>query len=118
MAQEQGQTRTPDPISSGRPESIDRIFEALADERRRVAVAYLTEVDRAVPHDELVDQVASEVINPDRTGRDVHDQVTVQFHHHHLPELEAAGLLDRDEVRDLVYPTEAAMRVSPWLPER
>lgn len=118
MAQDQGQTTIRDPIPNGRPESVDRIFEALADERRRIAVAYLTEVDRAVSRDELVDQVATATADPEPTGRDVHEQLAVQFHHQHLPALEAAGLVERDEVRELVSPTETAERVSAFLPER
>lgn len=118
MAQDQGHATIRDPISNGRPESVDRIFEALADERRRIALAYLTEVDRAVSRDELVDQVATATAHLEDTGRDVHEQLAVQFYHHHLPELEAAGLVDRDEVREVVSPTETAELISPWLPER
>lgn len=118
MAQNQGQETVRDPVASAESETIDRIFGALADERRRIAVTYLATVDRAVSRDELVDQVATEVADADRTGHDLHEQLAVQFYHHYLPELEAAGLVERDESRALVYPTETASRVSAWLPER
>lgn len=118
MAQNQGRATIRDPISGDGPAAVDRIFRALADERRRIALAYLTEVDRAVARDELVDQVVIETAEPGGTGHEAHERVAVQFYHHHLPELEAAGLVERDEGREMVSPTESADRVSALLPDR
>lgn len=110
MSQNYGQAAIDDPVSSLQAESLDRIFGALADERRRDAVAYLVDTQGVVSRGELVAHVAD---NPgiDDAGL---QRLTAQFHHRHLPKLAAAGLVDYDEDDETVIATETADRVSQW----
>lgn len=111
MSQDYGRATIDEPVSSLQAESLDRIFDALADERRRDAVAYLTETQGAVSRGDLVDYVAADDPGTDDARL---ERLTAQFHHRHLPKLAAAGLVDYDEGDELVYATETADRVSGW----
>ena len=111
MSQEYGQATIDGPGSSLQPESLDSLFDALADRRRREAVALLAVTEGAVSREELVEYVAAADPGIDDSRREV---LTAQFHHRHLPKLAAAGLVDYDEVDGTVHATETAERVTQW----
>lgn len=115
MSQETRQATIVEPIPSVESDSIDEIFRALADVERRVAIEYLTRADRPVSKDELVHHVAVFTAGPD-VGRGMERQrVEIQFHHHHLPKLTKAGLVDYDGEQETVRATRRADRVSEWI---
>ena len=116
MAQDTGRATVTDPIQNLETDSIDRIFRALADGGRRAAVAYLVDSERPVSRDELVQHVAVETGDRRVVGGCPREQLAVRFHHHHLPQLEAAGLVDYDRERAVVRGTDLADRVEEWLP--
>ena len=115
MSQETGRVTPVEPIPSAESESTDQIFRSLADPRRRVAVAYLAEVDRPVSRDELVQHVAATVVENGFVDGTERDRVCAQFYHHHFPKLADAGLILYDEEEGVVHATEATHCVSEWL---
>lgn len=115
MAPETRRATVVEPIPSAGAESIDEIFLALADVRRRIAIEYLTAVDRPVSRDELVQHVATTVRDGASPGGTQHDEIAVQFHHTHLPKLVAVGLVDYDEERGVLHATETAEEIARCL---
>lgn len=114
MAQDTGRATVAEPFPSIETESIDRIFRALADGERRAAVAYLADGERSVSRDELVHHVAVETIDCGVVEGSERERLAARFHHHHLPKLAAAGLVDYDHERGIVRGTELADRVERW----
>lgn len=68
----------------------DRLFDVLADERRRIALHYLRDRGGAAPFEDVVDAVADRA-----TDDDHHDRRAVEsaLYHVHLPKLQDVGLL-------------------------
>lgn len=79
-----------------RDEAVDTTIRALGDWRRRIVLATVAR-RQCVDFDELVTQIAS--AGPETTDP-VDDatqtEIEVTLHHHHLPELSAAGLIAYD----------------------
>lgn len=74
---------------------LDRVFEVLADRRRRLVLSYLVAEDAdAATVGELLDYVVARS-GDTSTDRDA-DTVRTQLHHNHLPKLDAAGVIDYD----------------------
>lgn len=98
-----------EPVKTGgaKMESAARtaIFDALADEERRVAVEYLAMETGAVPVDELVGFVEATSVSEVGT-LDSRQRTEIRFHHIHLPKMDAAGLIDYDQDGRTVTPTE------------
>lgn len=79
-----------DAVAGGDELEADRLFDVLADERRRIALHYLRDRGGAAPFEDVVDAVA------DRASADEHhDRRAVQsaLYHVHLPKLQDVGLL-------------------------
>lgn len=76
--------------------SRDRLFDVLANPRRRRVLSYLA--GTAADAVSLTDLVAAVVARePDRDGgTDHYERVAIAVRHVHLPKLSAAGLLDYD----------------------
>lgn len=87
------------------PATQDALFEVLADEERRTAIEYLATETGAVSVDDLADVVAAKS-DADEGPSQRQEQTKTEFYHVHIPEMEAAGLLDYDEDEQLVEPTE------------
>jgi DNA-binding transcriptional ArsR family regulator len=89
-----------EPDAGSRTESIDSIFASLASGERRHVLRVLAERE-TVPVDELVATLAPETASEPRADEPTedHEQTRRTLHHHHLPCLDAAGLLayDTDE---------------------
>lgn len=88
--------------SEGR--TVDEVYEVLADERRRRAVASLAEARPPVDGGTLARSVAAaeadaptEAVSDDRAKR-----VHAKLYHVHLPKLDAAGLVEYDAEDDTV----------------
>lgn len=118
MSQDTRQGTVVEPIPSVDPESMDAVFQALADVSRRVAIEYLTASDRPVSRDELVQHVATAANDGTSPGGTQHDEIAVRFHHRHLPKLTEAGLVDYDRERDVLYATRTADAIARCLERR
>ena len=76
-------------------ESRDRLFEVLANERRRRIILYLDRKDGEVASTlELIDYVM--VHEAESIDDLASDEVTIALYHRHLPRLEEAGLIEYD----------------------
>lgn len=77
-------------------EDLDRLFDVLAEPRRRHVLSYLSEIEAdAVGLTELIAAVVSR--EPDPEGEtDHYEAVAIDVLHVHLPKLEAPGLLEYD----------------------
>ena len=81
--------------------SLDRLFEVLTEQRRRYVLYHLNE-DNSQVHtlDDLVAQLCTwerEWDNRTDHARDTHEEnIRIDLHHVHLPELADAGLIDYD----------------------
>lgn len=94
--------------TSDQPPSV---FDALADRRRRIVLAELSERDRPVPIGDLAAAVADAegVADPDT------DRVRLSLHHVHLPLLVDAGLIDRDREAGTVSAAAHPALEGAWL---
>lgn len=71
----------------------DEVFGALADERRRLTLAYLRAIDGSVPIPELGERLVA----ADRVETSDKDDVVTALYHVHVPKLADAGLLEWDD---------------------
>ncbi|MFC5973141.1 hypothetical protein ACFPYI_17555 [Halomarina salina] len=79
-------------------------FELMANERRRHVLSYLRGVTGTVSVDDLASQViARELLDG---GPVDPESVEATLRHVHLPKLDAAGLVEFDETRSEVVPTQ------------
>ncbi|WP_276253546.1 DUF7344 domain-containing protein [Halomontanus rarus] len=98
-------------------ESLDALFDGLADSRRRVALSVLGQQYHPISLETLARDVAArESDTPERdVPQDYVDRIIVRFTHTHLPLLEDAGLVDYDTESDLVaYEGHPDLRIR-WL---
>lgn len=68
----------------------------LASERRRLILEILAERSPPVRLEELSATVADRERGDDRRGADVEDRIAITLHHHHLPKMNALGVLEYD----------------------
>jgi DNA-binding transcriptional ArsR family regulator len=115
MSQDSGRGTVTDQYPSIETESIDRLFGAMADEGRRVAVRYLADAEGPLSRDELVHHVTVETNGCDVLEGNERERLAARFHHHHLPQLEAAGIVEYDAERGIVRGTKLADRVVEWM---
>lgn len=98
-------------------ESLDALFDGLADSRRRIALSVLGQQYHPISLETLARDVAArESDTPERDVPQDHvDRIIVRLTHAHLPLLEDAGLVDYDTESDLVaYGGHPDLRVR-WL---
>jgi predicted ABC-class ATPase len=85
--------------AEGQPLTTDEVHRLLSNERRRVAVAVLTETG-SIHLDDLaaavVARTATDGTITSQGGPGDVERVEVSLHHHHLPYLDDAGLVDFD----------------------
>lgn len=82
---------------------LEIVFRALADQRRRTVLYYLTSCTHSVTLEELVDTVAiheSESHAGDIPA-EVYEEVAIDLHHTQLPKLAEWGIIDYDTDRKL-----------------
>lgn len=92
----------PPPSTGGAPRGsesdslpIERVLELLKDPVRRQTVAYCaTAADRAFDIDDVVDHLAIGRV-PSRE-RITGENIAAELHHHHLPKLADAGVIEFD----------------------
>jgi predicted transcriptional regulator len=92
-------------------DSVSRLFEILADERRRILVTILEEQTDPVESVALARLVAAREadVSTEAVPADVVDDVLLTLHHVHLPKMDRAGLLafepDDGVVSDVAVPS-------------
>lgn len=85
-----------------RDAAFDRVFEALADQRRRSIVHYLSQQEEASADIEELVSVAGRVEESD--DEDVHETLAIDLYHRHLPMLADAGIVEFDPLsQDVRY---------------
>jgi hypothetical protein len=84
--------------------SVSRLFEVLADERRRTLVAVLFDQTAPVDAVTLARHVAARTadVSPDAVPSEAVDEVHLTLHHVHLPKMAQAGLLTFDSEAGVV----------------
>lgn len=95
--------------------SADDYLAVVADDHRRAAVRTLAEKDRPVTLPSLARAVTAEMQDAALDAPTVAEieRTELRLHHHHLPKLEEAGVIDYDHDVHVVAPTgalEAALR--------
>lgn len=81
-----------------------RVFDLLAHEYRRHAIAYLATCEEPVPVTELAAEVATRTAGRPRTAiptREIRTK-TIELHHNHVPKLADAGVVEYDRECSLV----------------
>lgn len=88
------------------------IFELLANERRQLAIQYLTRTVGAVPISDLGDQIA---LWEGEHTREQYERICTSLVHIHVPKLREAGILRYDETNETVTLQETADQLIPYL---
>jgi DNA-binding transcriptional ArsR family regulator len=85
-------------LSDGGESLLNRVFGALAHQRRRYALYYLRDNER-VQTDELACQIAAweRDVPTDEVPAEVSDRVHAELVHSHLPKLEDYSLVEYDQ---------------------
>ncbi|WP_226012183.1 DUF7344 domain-containing protein [Halomicrobium salinisoli] len=97
--------------------SYDSVVDVCRDRHRRIVLAVLAGEQRRLTVNDLTKAIAkhnhhvavTEMATEDLSG------LQLSLHHLHLPKMEAAGLVDYDQERGLVEPTEQFEQVRPQL---
>ncbi|WP_247731179.1 DUF7344 domain-containing protein [Halovivax limisalsi] len=104
-ADERGLPREP----SGQVVDVDRLYDVLANQRRRFALYYLKRHPEGVTLGELTERVAAweDGCTPEDVSSEQRKRVYTALQQSHLPSLEEASIVTYDEDRRFVEPTEA-----------
>ena len=70
------------------------LHRLLASDRRRILLELLEDRSTSIDLDELAIIVAKRVAGVDSTEPEDVDQTAIALHHHHLPMLDAAGIVE------------------------
>lgn len=85
--------------------TLTTFHKLLADKTRCAVLRYLATVDRAVPLDTLVDEVAVKLTSAGVDSQ-FREKVAIQLHHIHLPKMDDVGVINYDLDEHLIEPTE------------
>jgi hypothetical protein len=88
------------------------IFELLVHNRRRYILHYLSQKVGAVSLSELTEQIA---IWEDQPTYDHYERILTGLHHHHLPKLADAKVIQYDSDAETVTCLERADQLVPYL---
>jgi len=94
--------------------SRDERFELLAAERRRLALAVLSERDAPLGLDDLATAVATRQSDDGAPENEVIDRTAVSLHHVHLPRLGDADVVDYDAGARRVDDAKHVSAVQPF----
>lgn len=85
--------------------TLDDVYDALADERRRHAVAVLAETRPPVDGGTLARSVAAAEVDaaPDEVSDHRTERVHAKLYHVHLPKLDDVGLVEYDSEADTIH---------------
>lgn len=103
--------------NSRRQLSLDTIFGALKNARRRHVLTYLRQADEPVEIGELAEQIAAD--ENDKSVSEItyseRKRVYVALYQCHLPKLDDSGLVSYDKSRGSVALRENAVQLEPYL---
>ncbi len=83
------------------------VLGILATERRSLTLTDLTKVVLKHDHQTPATDISEEIFTP----------IQLSLHHHHIPKLTTAGVVEYDTERHLVDPTERFEHLEPYLSE-
>ena len=88
------------------PESIDRVLDLLADQRRRLFLEVMRTYGEPLTLPDAAEEVTSREVGKEVPAISAERvaNVYISLYHDHLPQLVDAGLLEYDQERDLVAP--------------
>lgn len=95
----------------------DTLFEALSHSHRRFVLQYLTARDGSQTVSEMATALATwQTDQPagDRSAAGV-EKIESALHHHHLPKLAAASIIEYDPTGGTVTPGTRAAETTPYL---
>ncbi|WP_226004055.1 DUF7344 domain-containing protein [Natrinema salinisoli] len=97
--------------------AFDTVLELCGDEHRRIALATLANEQRSLTVNDLTKAIVKynhhEPVTEMSEGN--LSEIRLSLHHVHLPKIDAAGLVDHDQERGLVEPTERFEQVQPQI---
>lgn len=104
----------PNSTPGGTDDDLDttRLFELLANDRRRLALHYLTQTVGAVHVGDLADQIA--LWEGDHT-HEHYERICTSLVHIHIPKLTDAGVMQYDPEQETVELLEVADQLVPHL---
>lgn len=100
--------------------TLDVIYEALKNERRRRVLAHLRASDGTVELGDLAERIAAE--ENDKTVAEIsyeeRKRVYVALYQTHLPKMDEMGIVSFEQSRGVISLTERATRLYPYLEMR
>lgn len=101
----------------GPPLAFDAVLDLCRDKQRRIVLAVLAEQRRRLTVNDLTKTIVK--YNHHTPVREVSGaeskRIAISLHHVHLPMLESHSLVEYDQERQLVEPTDAFDRLEPHL---
>lgn len=80
-----------------------RVFDILADPRRRAALGHIRDVpEQVVELSDLVTCLAESESDGDEDLAERRRRIMIDFHHNHLPKLVECGVIDYDERHETI----------------
>ncbi|RQG98119.1 hypothetical protein EA473_02380 [Natrarchaeobius chitinivorans] len=95
----------------------DTVLDLCRNRQRRIILAVLTNQQRSVPLNDLVEAVNKHDHHREDTAgsEDEISEIGLSLYHKHIPALEEASVIAYDEHRKLVEPTERFDELEPYL---
>jgi len=90
-------------------ESLDSVFRALSDHRRRCVCHYLAQAEDSLSVDELAELLAASMTEKTRavlTSAEI-EKTRTELHRIHLPKLTEAGIVEHDDEQGVVRLAES-----------
>lgn len=97
---------------------LDTVHTLLSHHRRRAVLELLLTHDRALTLTDLRNELVESEQGAEITeiSGEAVKRVHASLHHTHVPKLAEAGIVDYDQERKIVEPTETLRRLEPFYP--
>lgn len=105
-------------MTSSEVSSVDdrtRIYEMLADARRRQTLQVLCEADEPLALEDLAREVAAREGSDTGASEEEIERVLISLYHIHVPKLEANGIVEFDSSQRTVALSESSPPIERWL---
>lgn len=96
---------------------FDAVLDLCRDHHRRIVLAVLADEQRPLTTNDLAKTIVKHNHHAPlaEVSGELLTQIKTSLYHVHLPKLVAAGVVDYDDERELVAPTEQFERIEPKL---
>ena len=96
---------------------FDTVLDLCRDKKRRIVLAVLDDEQRSLTVNDLRNAVIKHNHHAPitETSTEVRSQIQLELYHVHIPKLEATGVIEYDEARQLVKPTPQFDELQPHL---